>query len=148
MKVNAKIKYGLQTMVDIALHQNDEGVLQKEISHRQDISNKYLDQIISALKKAGLIRTIRGRKSGYILTRIPEHISIYEIYKAFEGDLNIGERRVSATVQHSAANRSAAEYWDELNKEIAKKLQKDTLNTICEKQARYDSLSDENMYFI
>ncbi len=148
MKVNAKIKYGLQTMVDIALHQNDEGVLQKEISHRQDISNKYLDQIIAGLKKAGLIRTIRGRKSGYILTRLPEHVSIYEIYKAFEGDLNIGERRVSATVQNSPSTRAATEYWDDLNIEITESLQKATLNVLCEKQARYDSISDENMYFI
>lgn len=148
MKINAKIKYALQTMVDISLNQSAEGVLQKEISHRQDISNKYLDQIIAGLKSAGLIKNIRGRKSGYSLTRSPRHISVLEIYKAFEGDLNISERRVSANVQNTTANRAASEYWEVLNTAIVEHLDKTTLEYIGNKQARYDSISNENMYFI
>ncbi len=148
MKVNAKIKYALQTMVDISLNQSEDGVLQKEISHRQDISNKYLDQIIAGLKSAGLIKNVRGRKSGYSLTRSPKHISVLEIYKAFEGELNIAERRVSANVQNASGNRAASEYWDVLNQQILDHMEQTTLDFIGNKQARYDSISNENMYFI
>ena len=148
MKINAKIKYALQTMVDLALHQNSEGVLQKEIAHRQDISNKYLDQIISGLKTAGLIKTIRGKKSGYVLTRNPDHISILEIYAAFEGQLNIGERRIAASKQDESNNRASAEYWNELNTFISDEMDKTTLSSIAAKQAKYDNISSENMYYI
>ena len=136
MKVNAKIRYALQTMIDITLHQNEDGVLQKEISHRQDISNKYLDQIIAGLKSAGLIKTIRGRKSGYVLTRNPDHISAYEIYVAFEGELNIGERRIAANIQDTSNNRAASEYWNELNQNMIADLDKTTLSELSIKQAR------------
>lgn len=74
-------------MVEIALDETDNGVLQKDIAERQKISVKYLDNIIASLKTAGLIVNSRGRKSGYRLSRKPSKIRVLDIYRAFEPDL-------------------------------------------------------------
>lgn len=149
MKINAKIKYALQTLVDIAMYNtNDEGVLQKEISHRQQISNKYLDQIISGLKSAGLIMNIKGKKSGYQLTRSPERISVYEIYQAFEGNLNLGERRNTLNAPKPTTTRASAEYWSQLNDSVIDTMEKSNLLSVVENQKKYDAFSNENMYYI
>lgn len=71
-------------MLEIAKDQSQRGVFQKDIAANQDISIKYLDQIIHALKTAGLIVNFRGKKSGYILTRHPSEITMLDIHNAFE----------------------------------------------------------------
>lgn len=74
-------------MLDIATHESEGGVLQKDIAERQDLSIKYLDHIIRALKKRNLISSVSGRKSGYRLNRKPCEISLYDVYLAFEPEL-------------------------------------------------------------
>ncbi len=76
-------------MIEIADNWNGKGVFQKEISEKQEISFKYLDAIISSLKASGLIVNAEGRGSGYKLSRKPESITVYDVYKAFENDLCI-----------------------------------------------------------
>lgn len=71
-------------MLEIALDESMSGVLQKDIAEKQNISIKYLDQIIHALKASGLIVNVRGKKSGYILTRKPADVSMLDIHKSFE----------------------------------------------------------------
>ena len=65
MKFNTRIRYGIRAILEIALEESENGVFQKDISERQKISNKYLDNIITALKTAGLIKNVKGKKSGY-----------------------------------------------------------------------------------
>lgn len=84
MKINTKIRYGLRTMIVIAAAPESEGVLQKDIAENQDISLKYLDSIISSLKLKGLIVNVKGKGSGYMLTRPAKEITMYDIYTAFE----------------------------------------------------------------
>jgi Rrf2 family protein len=71
-------------MVEIASDISGNGVYQKDIAEKQQISLKYLDQIIHALKTAGLIAGVRGKKSGYILTRPASQITMFDIHRAFE----------------------------------------------------------------
>lgn len=71
-------------MLEIALATESGGVFQKDIAVNQNLSLKYLDHIIHALKTARLITNAKGRKSGYMLTRAPEEITIYDIHRAFE----------------------------------------------------------------
>jgi len=80
MKINTKIRYGLRTMIEIALNENQSGVLQKDIAKNQQLSEKYLDQIIASLKVSGLIVNAGGKKSGYILNKPLSEIKIYDIY--------------------------------------------------------------------
>ena len=70
MKFNTKTRYGVRVVFELALNVNKEGgTLQKEIAESQHVSIKYLDHIISSLKKAGLISNVGGKKSGYVLAR-------------------------------------------------------------------------------
>jgi len=71
-------------MLEIARAKEPAGVFQKDIAVNQNLSLKYLDHIIHALKTARLIANAKGRKSGYVLTRSPEEITIYDIHRAFE----------------------------------------------------------------
>jgi Rrf2 family protein len=91
MRFNTKIHYGIRAMIEIALVSPDKGIYQKDIARNQEISNKYLDHIIAALKAKGLIRNIKGKKSGYILNRELSCITIYDIYNAFEPEICLME---------------------------------------------------------
>lgn len=87
MRFSTKTRYGIRTMIGIASDKTGKGILQKDIAVSQDISVKYLDHIISALKAAGLINTAKGKKSGYVLLRKPEEITIFDIHNAFENGI-------------------------------------------------------------
>lgn len=89
MKFNTRVRYGIRTILEIALDESEKGVFQKDISEKQNISLKYLDNIIASLKTAGLIVNTRGKKSGYRLTRKPEEIKLIDIYLAFEPAISI-----------------------------------------------------------
>ena len=71
MKISTKGRYALRLMLDLALNNTGEAVSLKDIARRQDISDKYLEQIISILNKAGYVRSIRGAQGGYMLRRPP-----------------------------------------------------------------------------
>lgn len=87
MKISTKGRYALRVMIDLALNSNEKYVTSKEISIRQEISNKYLEQIIAMLNKAGYLETARGNTGGYKLAKKPNEYKIGDILKATEGDL-------------------------------------------------------------
>lgn len=87
MKISTKGRYALRLMLDIALYSENKPVSIKEISKRQGISDKYLEQIISVLNSAGYVRSIRGPQGGYLLTREPQEYTVGMILKLTEGSL-------------------------------------------------------------
>lgn len=88
MKLSTKGRYGLRAMVDLADHGETAPVSISSISARQDISVSYLEQLLARLRRAGLVRSIRGAQGGYVLARDARMISVGEILIALEGDLN------------------------------------------------------------
>ena len=89
MKVSTKGRYALRIMIDIAKNSKDDYVSIHSISERQDISNKYIEQIVSKLTKANLLTTLRGHTGGYKLSRKPSEYKVGEILRVAEGDLNV-----------------------------------------------------------
>lgn len=87
MKVSTKGRYGLRAMVELAANNADEFVSLKVIANNQQISENYLEQLFSALKKAGLVISTRGSQGGYKLAKPAESISVGDILTALEGDL-------------------------------------------------------------
>ena len=87
MKISTKGRYALRLMLDIAQHQQAGFVSLKEIAQRQEISKKYLEQIIPLLNQAGFLQTSRGYQGGYRLRREPEAYTVYEILCAAENGL-------------------------------------------------------------
>ncbi len=87
MKISTKGRYALRMMIDVAEHSGNERVSIKEISERQGISVKYLEQIVTNLTRAGFLRSGRGSGGGYSLTKAPEKYTVGEILRAIEGKL-------------------------------------------------------------
>ena len=87
MKISTKGRYALRMMIDIAEQNSSEWVPIKDISERQKISVKYLEQIVTNLTRAGLLRSGRGSSGGYMLTKTPEQYTAGEILRAIEGKL-------------------------------------------------------------
>ncbi len=87
MKISTKGRYGLRIMTDVAINGKDGCVSLKDIAERQQLSEKYLEQIVLLLSKEGLVKSVRGAKGGYKLTRTPDEITVEDILKATEGSL-------------------------------------------------------------
>ena len=87
MKISTKGRYALRLMLDLAIHNTGEAVSLKDIAKRQGISDKYLEQIISVLNKAGFVKSIRGAQGGYLLKKKPEEYTVGMILKLTEGTL-------------------------------------------------------------
>lgn len=88
MKLSTKGRYGLRAMIDLAIYSKEQQVSIKSISERQEISENYLERIIAVLKKSGYVKSTRGAQGGYSLAVEPEDISVGDILRALEGDLN------------------------------------------------------------
>ena len=89
MKLSTKGRYGVKAMVDLAINYGEQPVSIKSISERQSISEYYLEQLFSSLRKAKLIKSVRGSQGGYILNRSPEEITIYDVIDVLEGPIEI-----------------------------------------------------------
>ena len=87
MKISTKGRYALRLLLDLGEHRGDGFVSLKEIAERQDISKKYLEQIIPILNKTGVLRTNRGAQGGYMLARTPDKYTVGEILRLTEGSL-------------------------------------------------------------
>lgn len=85
MMISIKGRYALRIMVDVAQHDGEMPVSVREIAQRQDISGKYMEQIISVLTRSGLLRSIRGAQGGYHLAKSPEQITVGMILRATGG---------------------------------------------------------------
>lgn len=87
MRISTKGRYALRIMIDLAMNDNGKFISLKDIAARQEISNKYLEQIIAMLNKAGFLETARGNTGGYKLARKPSEYIVGDILRATEGDL-------------------------------------------------------------
>ena len=91
MKLSTRSRYGARILIDLARHKDKGPVQIGEISKRQDISVKYLEQLIRPLKKANLVTSVRGPKGGHLLAEKPENISLGQVVRLFEGQSDLVE---------------------------------------------------------
>ena len=87
MKLSTRVRYGTRAMLDLALHRDDEPVSLREVCERQDVSESYLENLMSPLRAAGLVRTVRGYGGGYALARSPADITLGDVVRALDGSL-------------------------------------------------------------
>ncbi len=138
MKFSTKTRYGIRAMLEIASDETQSGVLQKDIAEKQQISVKYLDQIIHELKTAGLIVNVRGRKSGYILTRKASEITMLDIHKAFEPGICVIDclaKTAHCQMEDTCQTRG---FWGELNNIILNYFQRVTLQDLTDDKSLVD----------
>ena len=131
MKISTKGRYALRMLIDIAAREDDGFISLKEISERQSISKKYLEQIVPLLTKNGILRTNRGNKGGYALAKNPSDITVGSVLRATEGNLapvSCLEYEVNDCPR--AGNCATLFVWEGLYKVIADYLDNITLEDI------------------
>ena len=87
MKISTKGRYALRLMIDLAMNESGNPIRIKDVAGRQGISDKYLEQIISVLNKAGYVKSVRGPQGGYTLKKKPEDYTVGMILRLTEGSL-------------------------------------------------------------
>ncbi|MBI6871191.1 Rrf2 family transcriptional regulator [Clostridium aciditolerans] len=144
MKISTKGRYGLKALIDIAMYSNSEVVTLKSISERQNISEGYLEQIFSALRKSGLVIGRKGAQGGYTLSKSTNTITIGEILRTLEGDLDLVD--VNNTNAADDLERCINEnLWNVINKNINDYFDSITLEDLVNK---YKNEINNFMYFI
>ncbi len=127
MKLSTRGRYGTRMMLDLAQHQGEGPVQIGEIAKRQDISVKYLEQLIIPLKKANYIKSTRGPRGGHMLAIPPEKITVGEIVNILEGGIDltdcIGNPEICPRAEHCVTR----DIWAETTKAIYDKLNSITL---------------------
>ena len=131
MKISTKGRYALRMMLDIAQHDGGEAVRIRDISVRQDISVKYLEQIVSALVKAGYLLSVRGPQGGYRLARRPSSYTVGSILRVTEGPLVPVECLTTPQNTCSRASGCATlRLWKELDEAINSVVDRYTLEDL------------------
>ncbi len=125
-------------MLDIALHSEEGRVHLKDVAERQEVSRKYLEQLVARLEADGLLRTVRGVGGGVALARPPSEVTVLDILHTLEGPLAPVECVDRPEVCPRSGNCGARDLWAELSGVIAGFLRAVTLEDLCERQKGKD----------
>lgn len=147
MRVSTKGRYGLQAMLDLAIHSTIDHVSLGSIAERQNISVNYLEQIFSSLRKAGLVKSIKGAQGGYILGETPSRITVGQILRVLEADLfQFGEEEGNSS-EISVQFCLKSSVWDKMQDRINDLVDHITLEDLKEDYSKMQENSSL-MYFI
>jgi Rrf2 family protein len=130
MKLSARTRYGVRLMLDLAFRYGDGPVYLRDIAVREDISEKYLSQIIIPLRRGGLVRSTRGAHGGYSLARPPAEITLWEIMEPLEGGNSLVDCVKHASICHRVPTCAARDIWTMLGKKISETLDSLTLGDL------------------
>lgn len=139
MRISTKCRYGLRAVFDIAYNCGVEPTQIQDISRRQQISQRYLEQIFQPLKRAGILRSKRGPQGGYVLARDPREITLQEIIDATEGDLLLvkcstsGRKKVHCGFDGDCVTQSV---WQEAAEKLHNFFAALTLADLCDRGER------------
>jgi Rrf2 family cysteine metabolism transcriptional repressor len=119
MNISTKGRYGLRCMLDLAINSVNEHISLKSIAQRQDISESYLEQIFSSLRKAGFVKSVKGMQGGYVLSDNPSKYTVGQILRVLEGNLSV----VGGSVTNSEGRESLediimAKVWEKIDESI------------------------------
>ena len=138
MKLSTKGRYGLRALIDLAQYSKDAPVSIMSISARQDISERYLEQLMSMLKKAGLVKSVRGSAGGYILAKDVKDISVGDVLRALEGSLEpVDCAGLEPDGECRSADTCVTKYvWKRINESINRTVDEIRLDQLVEESRR------------
>jgi Rrf2 family protein len=141
MKLSTRGRYATRALLDLALHGNDGPTLVKDISRRQEVSGRYLEQILTPLKVAGLVRAVRGSRGGFLLARSPDEIRLSEIIQVMEGSTAPVDCVDEAQLCHRSPRCAVREVWTELKRAIDGVLESVTLQALVDRHIEIEQRS-------
>ncbi len=118
MKLSTRTRYGMRAIIELAQHEGKRPLQLKVIAERQDISVKYLEQLMSLLRSAGFVRSVRGSKGGYILARPADQIKLSEVFRCLEGPVTTAECTEDESYCERATDCAAREVWKRVESAI------------------------------
>ena len=136
MKISTRGRYALKMLTDLALYQQDGYLNLNEIARRQQISKKYLEQIVAGLNRKQILKASRGPQGGYRLAKAPSEYRIGDILRLTEGSILL-----APWTEETGENQINFEFWDGLNKAAASYADSLTLQDLAEAERKRDSAS-------
>ena len=148
MKISTKGRYGLRAMVDLAVYSAGDHISLKSIAERQNISEGYLEQVFSTLRKAGLINSVKGSQGGYALADEPSDITVGAVLRALEGNLSvIDEKSLEEKTKDRIEDCIREKVWSTINNSIDEVVDNISLEELV---SEYKKMSNKEvlMYYI
>lgn len=143
MELSARVEYALLALLEMAgRHKNKEPLKIAEITAKQPIPDRYLEQILTSLRRSGIVQSQRGAKGGYVLSREPWQITLLDIITSVEGERSEKESSVSSTVEKSLIH----EVWQQAKTASQTVLGHYTLQDLCQRRDAYQQINP--MYHI
>jgi len=144
MKISTKGRYGLRILIDLATHDPDKPRLVRDIAASQQISEKYISRLIIDLRRARLVRSVRGMKGGFFLARSPREITLLEILETMEGTLSVVDCVMQPEKCAQNGHCTARNIWKKLNDGIREQMRGITFEDIL---AEYSKSKPANSVF-
>ena len=133
MKLSTRTRYGLRAIIELAENYGRDPLQIRVIAKKQEISAKYLEQLMAILKSAGLVRSIRGSKGGYILAKAPNQIKLNDVFNCLEGPVTTVECIESEDYCARVTDCVARQIWMQVQEAITNVLQSITLQDLVDR---------------
>lgn len=149
LKLSTRGQYGVKAMFDLAQHSGEGPISLKSIAERQEISEHYLEQLISGLRKAGLVRSVRGAQGGYVLGREADKIRVGDVIRILEGPI----APVDCVSEEDHECCQKAKYcvtrtiWEKMRDSITDVVDSITLEDMVQDAKRKDSERNFDMFY-
>jgi Rrf2 family cysteine metabolism transcriptional repressor len=139
IKLSTKGHYGTQLILDLAIHYGEGPILLKDIAKRQEISVKYLWNLVDTLRIAGFVESYRGRHGGYTLAKNPSEITMKDIILVFEGQTCIVDCVCNPTFCDKSIDCVTRSLWCELSDRVSQTLGAITLKDMVERHKKMEA---------
>ncbi|MGB9683215.1 MAG: RrF2 family transcriptional regulator [bacterium] len=136
LRLSTRARYGLRALTSLARHYNEGPIMARLIANEEDISENYLEQIMEPLKKAGLVRSIRGSQGGFILARNPKDIKIKEAIDILEGPINLIDCLIDPSICKRSDTCLTRKLWETIRENIIKVTETKTLADLIENKEK------------
>jgi len=133
MKLSTRTRYAVRAIIELAQNDSKKPLQLKIIAQRQDISVKYLEQLMAVLRSAGFVRSIRGSKGGYVLAKTPNEIKLNEVLHRLEGTVATVECVENDDYCSRSADCAARYLWTKVEQAIERALESVTLQDLVDK---------------
>lgn len=147
MKISTKGRYGLRAMVDLAIHAPAGHVALNAIAQRQEISVNYLEQVFGTLRKAGLVRSVKGAQGGYMMAMRPSQITVGMVLRALEGKLALVEETEPGRANSPIQRCIQKMVWDVMTETVNEIVDRTTLEDLVHSY-RNQTEGEASVYYI
>lgn len=148
MKVSTKSRYGIRALIDLAVNSTSNHVSLVHIATRNQISVHYLEHVFAALKREGIVKSVKGAQGGYVLAESPERITVEKIIRAVDGDYEIEQESLRQDELGNTVSAVMDELlWVPLNDKAREVLEQVTLADLVEEFIRRNE-AEQSMYYI